>query len=121
MKSQTKRRPGFKGFKGFKTSGAAGENLLLLAMLALLVVVFSIASPRFLTGANLGSMGFQMPLLGLLTLAMLMQSPPSAPRRSWWCLPWGPTRCMDRSSLQQWPKQGSTTATSLASHIGCSA
>lgn len=68
MKSQTKRLP---GFKGAKISGAAGENLLLLVMLALLIVVFSIASPRFLTGANVGSMGFQMPLLGLLTLAML--------------------------------------------------
>lgn len=52
-------------------SGAGGENTGLLVMLAVLVVVFSIASPRFLTGANLGSMGFQMPLLGLLTLAML--------------------------------------------------
>lgn len=52
-------------------TGAAGETLGLLLMLAALVVAFSIASPRFLTGANLGSMGFQMPLLGLLTLAML--------------------------------------------------
>ena len=48
-----------------------GENAGLLILLALLVAAFSIASPRFLTGANLGSMGFQMPLLGLLTLAML--------------------------------------------------
>lgn len=47
------------------------ENLGLLAMLAALVIAFSLASDRFLTGANLGSMGFQMPLLGLLTLAML--------------------------------------------------
>lgn len=57
--------------KGFHINAATGENLSLLAMLALLVVVFSVASPRFLTGANFGSMGFQMPLLGLLTLAML--------------------------------------------------
>ncbi|MEP3297040.1 MAG: hypothetical protein ABJO27_11305, partial [Pseudoruegeria sp.] len=68
MKSQTKRLP---SFKGFRSNAATRENLLLLVMLALLVVTFSIASPRFLTGANLGSMGFQMPLLGLLTLAML--------------------------------------------------
>ncbi|WP_349538930.1 ABC transporter permease [Sagittula sp. NFXS13] len=68
MMSETKRQP---AFKGLKATGPMGENLSLLAMLALLVVVFSIASPRFLTGANLGSMGFQMPLLGLLTLAML--------------------------------------------------
>lgn len=66
--SETKRLP---SSKGVKFTGPMGENLSLLAMLALLVVVFSIASPRFLTGANLGSMGFQMPLLGLLTLAML--------------------------------------------------
>ncbi|MCR9111267.1 MAG: ABC transporter permease [Rhodobacteraceae bacterium] len=59
------------GQKGVNLNAATGENLSLLAMLALLVVVFSVASPRFLTGANLGSMGFQMPLLGLLTLAML--------------------------------------------------
>ncbi|MEP2780850.1 MAG: ABC transporter permease [Pseudoruegeria sp.] len=68
MKSQTKRLP---SFEGFRSNAATRENLLLLVMLALLVVTFSIASPRFLTGANLGSMGFQMPLLGLLTLAML--------------------------------------------------
>lgn len=66
--SETKRLP---SSKGVKFTGPMGENLSLLATLALLVVVFSIASPRFLTGANLGSMGFQMPLLGLLTLAML--------------------------------------------------
>lgn len=47
------------------------ENLGLLAMLAALVVAFALGSDRFLTAANFGSMGFQMPLLGLLTLAML--------------------------------------------------
>lgn len=53
------------------TSGPKGENAGLFLILAVLILGFSIASPRFLTGANLGSMGFQMPLLGLLTLAML--------------------------------------------------
>ena len=48
-----------------------GENTGLVLMLAVLVLGFSLVSPRFLTGANLGSMGFQLPLLGLLTLAML--------------------------------------------------
>jgi simple sugar transport system permease protein len=43
---------------------------LILALIAI-VVAFSIATPQFLTLANLDSMGFQMPLLGLLTLAML--------------------------------------------------
>lgn len=52
-------------------NGPTAENIGLLIMLAVLVVGFSILSPRFLTAANLGSMGFQMPLLGLLTLAML--------------------------------------------------
>lgn len=52
-------------------NGPTSENLGLLLMLAVLVVGFAILSPRFLTAANLGSMGFQMPLLGLLTLAML--------------------------------------------------
>lgn len=52
-------------------NGPTAENLGLLIMLAALVIGFSILSPRFLTAANLGSMGFQMPLLGLLTLAML--------------------------------------------------
>lgn len=53
------------------TWGKHGENTGLVLMLAVLVLGFSLASPRFLTGANLGSMGFQLPLLGLLTLAML--------------------------------------------------
>jgi len=44
----------------------------LVAFLVLVVVIFSLLSPRFLTGANLGSMAFQLPELGLLTLAMLM-------------------------------------------------
>ncbi len=44
----------------------------LLAFLILVVIVFSFASPQFLTSANLGSMAFQLPELGLLTLAMLM-------------------------------------------------
>ena len=43
---------------------------LVLALIAI-TAVFSIWSPQFLTLANFGSMGFQMPLLGLLTLAML--------------------------------------------------
>ena len=48
------------------------ETLPLLAFLILVVVAFSIATPLFLTGANLRSMAFQMPELGLLTLAMLV-------------------------------------------------
>jgi simple sugar transport system permease protein len=48
--------------------GVAG----LLAFLLLVLVVFGIASPQFLSKANFGSIAFQLPELGLLTLAMLM-------------------------------------------------
>ncbi len=44
----------------------------LLGFLALVFVVFSFASRQFLTTANLDSIAFQLPELGLLTLAMLM-------------------------------------------------
>lgn len=44
----------------------------LLGFLVLVLVVFSLAAPQFLTGANFGSIAFQLPELGLLTLAMLM-------------------------------------------------
>jgi simple sugar transport system permease protein len=48
--------------------GVAG----LLCFLALVLAAFSLAAPQFLTAANFGSMAFQLPELGLLTLAMLM-------------------------------------------------
>ena len=48
------------------------ETLPLVGFLVLVVVAFSIASPRFLSAANFGSMAFQLPALGLLTLAMLV-------------------------------------------------
>lgn len=44
----------------------------LLGFLLLVVVVFGVAAPNFLTGANLGSIAFQLPELGILTLAMLI-------------------------------------------------
>ncbi|MDP1576266.1 MAG: ABC transporter permease, partial [Cypionkella sp.] len=47
------------------------ETLGLLALMVVMVAVFSLASPKFLTAANLSSMGYQAPLLGLLTIAML--------------------------------------------------
>jgi simple sugar transport system permease protein len=52
--------------------GLGPETLPLLGFLALVVVAFSIANPRFLSGANLSSMAFQLPALGLLTLAMMV-------------------------------------------------
>ena len=48
------------------------ETLALLAFLCVVFLGFSLATPLFLTGANLRSMAFQMPVLGLLTLAMLV-------------------------------------------------
>lgn len=47
------------------------ETFGLLLLMAAMVVLFSLASPKFLAVANLSSMGFQAPLLGLLTIAML--------------------------------------------------
>ena len=55
-----------------RTNAAIGaETLLLLTFLCVVFLVFSLVTPLFLTGANFGSMAFQMPVLGLLTLAML--------------------------------------------------
>ena len=48
------------------------ETLPLLAFFGVVFLGFSLATPLFLTGANLRSMAFQMPVLGLLTLAMLV-------------------------------------------------
>ena len=48
------------------------EVLGLLFFLALVLVAFGLASPRFLSGENFGSIAFQLPELGLLTLAMLV-------------------------------------------------
>jgi simple sugar transport system permease protein len=44
----------------------------LLGFLILAIAAFSLLSPQFLTGANFASIAFQLPELGLLTLAMLM-------------------------------------------------
>ncbi len=49
-----------------------GDDVLgLVAFLLLAVVGFSLATPKFLSAANFDSMAFQLPVLGLLTLAML--------------------------------------------------
>src|SRR5690606_31628143 len=44
----------------------------LFAFLVVVLVVFGLATPQFMTVANFGSIAFQVPELGLLTLAMLM-------------------------------------------------
>lgn len=51
---------------------SARENLALVAVLFGLVVLFSAISDRFLTGATFASIAYQLPELGLLTLAMLI-------------------------------------------------
>ena len=44
----------------------------LLALLVLVCLVFGVTSPSFLSGTTFTSIAFQLPELGLLTLAMLM-------------------------------------------------
>jgi simple sugar transport system permease protein len=48
--------------------GVAG----LLGFMVLVLVIFGLTAPNFLTAANFGSIAFQLPELGLLTLAMLI-------------------------------------------------
>ncbi|MEJ6393515.1 ABC transporter permease [Gymnodinialimonas sp. 2305UL16-5] len=48
------------------------EVLPLAGALILVVAAFSLATPLFLTIANFSSMAFQLPVLGLLTLAMMV-------------------------------------------------
>lgn len=52
--------------------GVGVEVLGLSVFLILVLLIFSLASPRFLTSANFRSVAFQLPELGLLTLAMLL-------------------------------------------------
>lgn len=56
--------------KSFKI-GVGTDVAGLVAFLLVVCTLFSIASPHFFTVANLDSMAFQLPVLGLLTLAML--------------------------------------------------
>ncbi|HMT13897.1 MAG TPA: ABC transporter permease [Aestuariivirga sp.] len=48
------------------------EVIGLIGFLLLVLVGFSLATPQFFTVANFDSMAFQLPELGILTLAMLM-------------------------------------------------
>ncbi|MEO6014376.1 MAG: ABC transporter permease [Devosia sp.] len=54
------------------TTRLGAENVGLLLALVAVVVLFSLLTPRFLSMANFESVAFQLPELGLLTLAMLM-------------------------------------------------
>lgn len=56
-----------------KLRDLVGADVLgLLGFLFVVVIAFSLVTPRFLTGQNFGSIAFQLPELGLLTLAMLV-------------------------------------------------
>ena len=49
-----------------------GDDVLgLLVILLLVTILFSSVNSQFLTIANFSSMAFQLPVIGLLTLAML--------------------------------------------------
>ena len=52
--------------------GRHGELVGLAIVLAAVLVFFAVTTPRFLTLGTFQSIAFQMPVLGLLTLAMLM-------------------------------------------------
>jgi simple sugar transport system permease protein len=54
--------------RAFAGPEMAGPGLALVAV----VLFFSVASPQFLSRATFGSVAFQLPELGLLTLAMLL-------------------------------------------------
>ena len=47
-------------------------NVILIGFLIPVLAGFSLAAPQFFTVANFDSMAFQLPELGILTLAMLM-------------------------------------------------
>ncbi|MBM7069411.1 ABC transporter permease [Actibacterium sp. 188UL27-1] len=53
-------------------SALGPETPPLAGFLVVVIVAFAALTPTFLTQANLSSMAFQMPVLGLLTLAMLV-------------------------------------------------
>ena len=55
-----------------KARGFSAADLGLVGFLALVIAVFALATPQFVTFANFNSIAFQLPELGLLTLAMLM-------------------------------------------------
>ena len=60
-----------RGWRGLGTIFGTETMGLVLALITV-VTVFSFLSPRFLTLATFNSVAFQLPELGLLTLAMLM-------------------------------------------------
>ncbi|WP_114007769.1 ABC transporter permease [Cohaesibacter intestini] len=54
-----------------RTSVFGSDTSGLLVLLVVIAGAFSLAAPQFLTVPSLSSMGYQLPLLGFLTLAML--------------------------------------------------
>ncbi len=61
------------GLQYARLDRALGPGVLgLVGFLVLVAIAFTFAAPQFLTRANFDSIAFQLPELGLLTLAMLM-------------------------------------------------
>ncbi len=58
--------------RGWRGLVPGGETLTLCGVLFALIVLFSAITDRFLTGATFSSIAFQLPELGLLTLAMMI-------------------------------------------------
>ncbi|ODT22971.1 MAG: sugar ABC transporter permease [Kaistia sp. SCN 65-12] len=58
----------YSGFKQVLGADMAGP----LAALLIVLLVFGLTSPQFFTAATFGSVAFQLPELGILTLAMLL-------------------------------------------------
>lgn len=56
----------------FWSQALCRENLTHLSILAALILLFGMVTDRFLTGATFTSIAYQLPELGLLTLAMLI-------------------------------------------------
>lgn len=61
-------KSGYQKLRDFFGAEVLGLALFFIAV----IIVFGVLSPRFLSSANLGSIAFQLPELGLLTLAMLV-------------------------------------------------
>ena len=73
MTDRSEAEPKARGSALTRAGTALGAEVpALLGFLLLVIVVFGLVSPRFVTAANFGSIAFQLPELGLLTLAMLV-------------------------------------------------
>jgi simple sugar transport system permease protein len=61
-----------KWFAVFHKPALENQTILLLGVFLALTLLFSVTEPRFLSGQSVASMGFQLPELGVLALAMMI-------------------------------------------------